>query len=516
MLDLSRRVYEIIGFVSKFLRYSVVTVLRVLVSLLMQLLVAQQITVLLVTSCANAFQSIFLIPERRGVDSLVLRHKNIPNTIISTSRTVQTNLNLMQRPSELASEIDSAVFRPNLQEQARYVRWSPSAEQNSTTASWLALQTAVTTWTKGERTLCLHSQIHLGSKSYYESYMTDPIFDSTPTLYELLVDQELLQYETPDLARLQQPVQASTTDQSLALQYGLECQANIIDYARRNWYHADWTRQEYATKVAKSFAPSSEAATALFVGPPLSTNKASRRRIFTNLFLPGNYFALFLRAVLWLAVPSPELSILLLDWSSTWQDGDNKSIKSQMISPIAQAVLQSIASGRWMTVRQLLFGQVLLAGHKAVGSSATDPQSACIGGRNDRALQVVDAAFETLGTHELFLLYGCNHCPDLHQKIQAKGFSCQGTEWRTVWSLSKDDSISKESLWKIPIVVGFICYLGIDGADWIGTIQEIVSAQDVASSGITALLYLARHVGLYLGMSKFLLDIDDLAASNAN
>lgn len=445
----------------------------------------KQATFLVLASCIDAFQSLNL--HRLG-------GKN------ASTRT----------STELASLEQGSDIAPSHQ-QHRYVRWSHD-ESADITARGFAFQTAVTTWKKNHFTLQLHSQVHLGSKSYYDYYTTDPIFDSIPILYELLVDEQLLQYDNPDLARLQWPVQASSSDQALALQYGWECQANLIDYARRNWYHADWTRQEYSTREANPMAPAgSEAATALFVGPPLSSNPESRRRIFTNLFLPGNYFALFLRSVLWIAVPSPELSILLLDWSSTWQDEGAKSSKGQ-ISPIAQAVLQSLASGQWLVMRQLLFGQVLLGGHKT--SRATC--GASIDGRNDRALQAVDAAFEKLDTREVCLLYGCNHCPDLHRKLQAKGFSHQSTQWRTVWSISKDDIASNATNWKVFIAAGIVCYLGIDGADWIGTIQEIFSPSDIVSSGLATLLYLLRHVGLYLGMSKFLLDMNELTTNNGD
>merc|ERR1712224_253558 len=63
------------------------------------------------------------------------------------------------------------------------------------------------------------------------------------------------------------------------------------------------------------------------VGPPdlefassSSNRRRLRRRLFTNLFLPGSQLASGIRALLWMTVPAPELSVILLDWSSLLQD----------------------------------------------------------------------------------------------------------------------------------------------------------------------------------------------------
>jgi hypothetical protein len=439
-------------------------------------------------------------------------HHHAPGESRSTSFRCRAGLSMkrcaMKRPSFLQGEQTSAKQQQEeylagllLQESAgtsssrtqptRYVRWSPAAALNDNEAAngRLRLQTAITTWTRNDQKLFLHAQVHVGSPEYYDYYRTDPTFDdarTTTVLYELLVDDTLLTYDEDFanyndtasghgsrggggglfLGRILHQVVASEKDQALAKQYGWVCQANRIDYARRNWYHADFTRQEYYARLRQRPEDSrpvvQEAATALFVGPPLSSNRASRRRIFTNLFLPGNSFALFLRVILWVAVPSPELSILLLDWSSTfWQQREEDQRRASMssssihsnkpssssfkgqISPIAQAVLQSLAYGKWNVARQLVFGQVLIAGHKAVGLSATDTDTASMGERNDRALAAVDETFRrrTNGDNvdTVHLLYGCNHCPDLHQKLQARGFTCVSIDWRTVWTASIGD-----------------------------------------------------------------------------
>jgi hypothetical protein len=56
-------------------------------------------------------------------------------------------------------------------------------------------------------------------------------------------------------------------------------------------------------------------------------------------------------------------------------------------------------------------------------------------------------------------------------------------------------------------------YLLIGGMDWIATLEDMMAATRnnsnndiVVQMGVDAVLYLFRHVLLYVGLSKFLLD----------
>jgi len=116
------------------------------------------------------------------------------------------------------------------------------------------LQTAVTTFRKGDQTVELHAQLHLGSPAYFEYYNQNTFRnDKDAILFELLLDENLLQdadlIRNPNQPRRRQliptaQIQASPSDQAMAAQYGWICQADAIDYTQSNFYHADLTRQE--------------------------------------------------------------------------------------------------------------------------------------------------------------------------------------------------------------------------------------------------------------------------------
>ena len=380
-----------------------------------------------------------------------------------------------------------------------------------------------------------------------------------------------------------------------------------------HWYHADFTRQEFVSQLqqqnslvasinnnnrnsdpvdrrplwqqasqgkhSNNGAIVLDATTALLVGPPLIVQQqypttsvtttglcslslssfvsmaSIRRRIFTNLFLPGDGFAVWLRCILWITIPSPELSILLIDWSTTWGSiltsqnrGPTSSFSStsNKVSPIALPLLQAISQGRFNDVRRLVFGQVALTGHHQAAMSAitsnriknTDrdnENSLLVTKRNDHALQLVftefDARYYNSNSNErssncsVALLYGCNHCPDLHVKLMQAGFHPLESYWRTAWSVSvappetltatlRINSASEKSS-----TVGFLVlfllplYFLIGGYDWMETIVDVVRAfehkDDIGSALTILLFYVARHVLLYLSLSKLVLDSDN-------
>lgn len=506
-------------------------------------------------------------------------------------------------PSELTQQ--QQPQQPNEKNDASL---SSSLDAPAFLTSKFELQTAVTTFQKANQIVELHAQLHLGSPSYFE-YYNQPAFrsDKDAILYELLLDETLLQDvdlirhpNRPRRRRLRPdaPIQASPSDQALAAQYGWVCQADAIDYKcsphkYNNFFHADLTRQEclkildqqkgginvqgtrplwqVVADWKQPLLPEAawEAATALLVGPPIFQPSSSSyrrrnatsvsRRIFTNLFLPGNAFAVLLRLVLWVAVPSPELSILLLDWSSRWfvvRNNDDNSSKSPSqtstttLSRVALPVLQALAAGRLDQVRQLVFGQVIVSGHHSMNSDGndTDGDSLLIAQRNDHALALLQdqlARGGTEATHvgqqqqRVALLYGCNHCPDLHAKLCQSGFAPIKQEWRTAWSVQlQQPAVSLSSLFtetttnesnknslanannSLGLGAGLLLlYLAVGGADWISAWKDVGTAiesnvRDEAS--VLALFYLAKHVLLYVGLSKLVLDFGSNGSGNSS
>jgi hypothetical protein len=466
----------------------------------------------------------------------------------------------------------------------RYLRWMDTSENEEgeaiasvadgaspRSAATFELQTAVRTFARGgsnsnEEVVELHAQVHMAEAEYYAFYNSNEFNgDKCAVLYELLLDEQLLNdVDGSNLGNrvnndrkrrkiLSDPIQASHNDQRTAQQCGWVCQADTVQYSQRNWIHADFTRQEFLQRQqeqqqATTSSPSSvdskeplwklgrrnqrsEAATALLVGPPVLlsgaiSEKRQKRRIFTNLFLPGDSLAIFMRLVLWVTVPSPEISVLLLDWSSSWflTYPINKPINSQ-ISQIVLPIVKAVSNGRIDQVRQLIWGQVLVAGHAASSMTIDNENSVLIGQRNYRALELLLDQLENRSSpnsnknQKIALLYGCNHCPDLHVKLVRAGFVPIKMEWRTAWSIEKPSSGGRGSnnysdgnsignlfAFAVPI------YLVLGGADWIGTLQDIGNAADNQEEGLMvglSLFYVFRHVLMYVGLSKLVLDFSD-------
>lgn len=449
-----------------------------------------------------------------------------------------------------------------------YIRWKKEDD------TW-NMQTAVTTFQRGNETLELHAQVHFADKSYFEYYNSPTFNDKFQTVhYELLVDDELLQYEHGRW-RVKDPIMASPNDQNLAKNYGWECQASQIDYTNCKWVHADLSRQEFIRLTqqdaasngnndnnygnaplwslvsnTQSSSTAAEAVSALLVGPPqLSySNPQLKRRLFTNLFLPGNSLANTLRAVLWLTVPSPELSIILLDWSSLLNGGGSggsgtKKSPGATFSDMALPILSSLVKFDIQQIRRLIFGQVLISSKmppknkkKKNGGSADDDNddnsgwSVLVTKRNDRALDVVRQTLSTVeeqsssssssSDYSTALLYGSSHCPDLHDKLIAMGFQPVATgssnsnnsnkkskkTWRTAWSVKEQQQETA-----LPALGGFLLFYLIIGAlDWVSFLGDFSQSWEDGSNADAGLaaagLYLLRHVLLYLGLSKFLVD----------
>lgn len=516
---------------------------------------------------------------------LLLASRDSSNDGSSTSSsTVKTNSNTTNSKNRNSDPSAAILWKFSY---PKYLRWK-KVDPDNNLPTRVELQTAITTFQKGpnDAIVELHAQIHVADSNYF-SYYNDRItfgnrYDAV--LYELLLDQDFIENEDHTTGdhlrrRLKQSstIQAANSDRALAKSYGWTCQADAIDYHQSRWYHADWTRQQFlnhldrdtkktmctadippfwklarrqknAPLILGPTTPAMEAATALLVGPPilLEQRKKPRKRLFTNLFLPGDLLATGLRVILWGTVPSPELSILLLDWSSTWWEADetkpstktNSSNMNSRLSPIISSLLTALSQGRIGDLRKLVFGQVLVAGHNAYTASTTtvmgsesgaavpfSDDSILIGKRNDHALQILENIMSHSAKQRVALLYGCNHCPDLHFKLLRTGYKPVQTQWRTVWSVSDPNTATTIS----PVSSGSthsstnnynihpsFCllvplYLVVGGADWIATWQDMARAgsEHWVTWTSSALFYLLRHVILYVGISKLVLDFGE-------
>jgi len=382
----------------------------------------------------------------------------------------------------------------------------------------IELQTSVTTLTRETRdgrteNVQLHAQIHFGTREYFDYYNTEIKTDSVH--YELLVDEYLMQGKTLRYADL---LTASPADQQMAKQYGLTCQLDVIDYSKSDWIHADYCRGEFRQSVIGSTStenikeplwalasssttwPGAEALDAVF-RPPARLAKSS---VTDHTLI--SISSIFIRILFWMLVPAPELSVLLLDWS--------KSKPLGRISPIALPFFELLLSGQLLSARQLIFGQMLVSGQREA-----EQNFQLIKCRNDRAMNVLMTTLEgenidKTATKTTALLYGAAHCPDLYQRLCAQGFVAEKTTWRTAWtvfvpSFGRTNGMISPNALAIGLVIMPLYFL-FGGLDWILTCQQLfedlLSSQNNLDASATELLYLIRHVALYLTFAKFVVN----------
>ena len=412
-----------------------------------------------------------------------------------------------------------------------YLRWNNEGD------TW-RIQTAVTTFQKGGITIDLHAQLHFADPGYFEYYNSREFSATLDHIhYELLVDEQMLHFDaTTQRWRLKEAIMAPPNDQNLANSYGWKCQASEIDYTQNNWIHADMTRQEFMKLVDRDVqrndpsqplwrlaspntqsSAAAEAVSALLVGPPqLSYSQAFvKRRLFTNLFLPGNQLANTLRALLWMTVPAPELSIILLDWSSvlTGNSRSTRIANPSAFSEVTWPIFSSLAKLDVASVRRFIFGQVLVSSNAKTTSNNRDRAwLLLVMERNDHAVKILKntlAKEEDSASVHSALLYGSSHCPDLHSRLVAEGFRPTKTSWRTAWSVQ---DMPQDNLTVVPaLVLLSLGYLGVGALDWVGVMGDVSqiwvpNPSGYLDAGVAALLYLVRHALLYLGFSKFLVD----------
>lgn len=428
------------------------------------------------------------------------------------------------------------------------------------------LETSVVTFEKylpekKERvTVDLHSQVHFGDSSYFEYYNNRKQFSEKYDRihFELIVGEDLLttsffpEEENGEglIRSLLVPkngIMPPAYDSQTASKYNFKCQVDVVDYSQPNWVCADLSREEFyrlqeeASKrklnknapIWSSFStPGSELFSA-FVRPTTptqavsssSTRTGSSQRLFTNLFLQGEGFASFLRFLLWIFIPAPEVNVMLLDWSTSFSPK-----AGSFVSPIAKPVFQSLFQGQFQKASKLIFSQLLVSGQAA----ASKENDLLIEGRNDHALNVLMHSIEKGNCKSTALLYGGLHCKDLQDKLTKRyGFTKTKTTWRTAWKIpmEKENEIIKENpnlneatvaasntsgngdtqFYTFGALVAIPLYLTIDGLDFVGSWLDIQSSLQVGAyldMALASVLYIFRHVALYLGLAKFVVEWD--------
>jgi hypothetical protein len=206
------------------------------------------------------------------------------------------------------------------------------------------------------------------------------------------------------------------------------------------------------------------------------------------------------------------------------------------MSPVLNPVIGSIVNGNWMEAKRLVFAQLLVSGQTAGGKDLV-----LVEGRNDVAMEVLKRWTTEIGIHDdetvattveplkslksrIAVLYGAMHCQDLQSKLERLGYSVSKVDWRTCWSVTVPssgpggvfESISKSGGRESLDDLGFgllvlPLYLMVGGLDWLATVQGIAQSLDSGSyldCIAVAVFYLVRHVALYLGLAKFVIEWD--------
>lgn len=421
----------------------------------------------------------------------------------------------------------------------------------------LELQTAVVSMSKKlsngkTRVIDLHSMLHFGEEQYFSFYSNEDYFNYDKVFYELLISENLLDTNSDGSQSLKQtngdnPISPTPSDKSTATTYGLQCQLDLIEYTKKNWIHCDATSEEYQEILSKSSsesaaeplsiwalastaaAPISQYTSALIrpitpstVGSELL--RYSSMRLFTNLFLEGSTLATFFRLLLWTFSPSPEVSILLLDWSSLVEPKPSGLGFSTVFIP----VLESLVTGNLVEARRLVFAQLLVSSQTS--GSRDENIVKC---RNSIALKKLQKYINE-DDESIAILYGAMHCQELQSSLQRMGYTVVQKDWRTAWGVSVPvfgtDTLGSESrriryggkLWGTfamnanpkEIGIGLVAvplYLMVGGFDWLGTWEEVAHSLDNGMSTdalFLAFFYLMRHIALYLGLAKFVVNWD--------
>jgi hypothetical protein len=167
-----------------------------------------------------------------------------------------------------------------------------------------------------------------------------------------------------------------------------------------------------------------------------------------------------------------------------------------------------------------VFGQMVVSGQQS-----SNGEKLLIVKRNEKVVDSIQRSLDIAKHHRLAVLYGGMHCSDLKSKFVHLGFSPTRTSWRTAWSvqvpsfgtaqngggvLENFASVVSPDAIAIGLVVLPLYFL-VGGMDWIATLQDVaqqLETGDYIDASIETLLYLIRHVVLYLSLAKCFVEWD--------
>jgi len=251
------------------------------------------------------------------------------------------------------------------------------------------LQTAITSYSKGDVTVDLIGAVHIADKAYYENL--NGIFDTYEVvLFEMIAGKGVkevlakrrgeIQKAENDPVGLKEMTDLNGLYKSAAQRLGLSTQIAYIDYDKKHLVHADLSPREMAAAQRKR----GETTAGFFVETAMAESKR------------GNFFS---------------------------------KLKSQ---PDSGRFLAAMLLGNKNALKMELLGS-MAKGDDQVAAFAG--KSTIITDRNDACLKVLK---KELKKHKkVGIFYGAAHNADFEEKLLKQGFKKTGEKWIPAWHIQK-------------------------------------------------------------------------------
>jgi hypothetical protein len=246
------------------------------------------------------------------------------------------------------------------------------------------LDTAITTYRKGEVVVVFYAAVHIADEACYEA-LNDRFTTCDALLYELVAPADT----RPDRDRETGLDPLSMLQRGMRNMLGLSFQLDVIDYQPGNFVHADMTPQEFAAAMEER----GESLLSIMFemmqnGMELQREKAEAER-------------------------EGEAKPAEFDLVKAFRSREGRHALRMMLAPQLEEI------------------ELLAAGAKA--NADGEDGSALLEGRNEKCLEVLQREIAG-GRQRLGIYYGAAHLPHLERRLVADlGFAKTGHEWLVAW-----------------------------------------------------------------------------------
>lgn len=242
------------------------------------------------------------------------------------------------------------------------------------------LDTAVTSYKKGETTVILYGAVHIADAAVYED-LNDRFTTCDVLLYELVGPPDYRPSRDAS-ARGSSPI--SLLQQAMKSSLELSFQLDAIDYSPDNFVHADMTPEEFEASMEER----GESMLSIMVDMMLAGARQQRERSEED------------------DEPAPPVDLV-----KAFRSGEGRHTMRMLFASQLQEI------------------EMLAAGGKE-GSTLLE-------GRNEKCLSVLQQQLQK-GHRRIGIYYGAAHLPHMEQRlVQDLGFERTGQEWLVAWDCTK-------------------------------------------------------------------------------